>query len=177
MHGRSAVDILLRLDGRFRSVALLDMIEHSPTIGHNVPATVFKLGEDGHDEAMLRAACGVGGSLVNGRGGRRTADPIRASRVGLADRPHRLGYLRGDQSRRAPGAHWGDRPYGDLVGRGDGKERASLPGTFRLCVARGFQPGRTADIAVGTALTGRPPHRSVREELPHTAPPSGMTVG
>jgi len=28
-------------------------------------------------------------------------------------------------------------------------------------------------IAVGTALTGRPPHRSVREELPHTAPPLG----
>ena len=25
-------------------------------------------------------------------------------------------------------------------------------------------------IAVGTALTGRPPHRSVREALPHTAP-------
>ena len=26
-------------------------------------------------------------------------------------------------------------------------------------------------IAVGTAIAGRPPHRSVREELPHTAPP------
>ena len=25
-------------------------------------------------------------------------------------------------------------------------------------------------IAVGTALTGGPPHRSVRAELPHTAP-------
>jgi len=25
-------------------------------------------------------------------------------------------------------------------------------------------------IAVGTAIAGRPPHRSVREELPHTAP-------
>lgn len=24
-------------------------------------------------------------------------------------------------------------------------------------------------IAVGTAIAGRPPHRSVREELPHTA--------
>jgi hypothetical protein len=31
-------------------------------------------------------------------------------------------------------------------------------------------------IAVGTVITGRPPHRSVREELPHTAPPSGQTI-
>ena len=30
-------------------------------------------------------------------------------------------------------------------------------------------------IAVGTALSGRPPHRSVREELPHTAPTSSRT--
>jgi len=30
-----------------------------------------------------------------------------------------------------------------------------------------------ATVAVGTALSGRPPHRSVREELPHTAPISG----
>jgi len=28
-------------------------------------------------------------------------------------------------------------------------------------------------IAVGTAIAGRPPHRSVRAELPHTAPPLG----
>jgi hypothetical protein len=28
-------------------------------------------------------------------------------------------------------------------------------------------------VAVGTALTDRPPHRSVRAELPHTAPTSG----
>ena len=27
------------------------------------------------------------------------------------------------------------------------------------------------EIAVGTAIAGHPPHRSVREELPHTAPP------
>ena len=31
-------------------------------------------------------------------------------------------------------------------------------------------------IAVGTAVSGGPPHISVREELPHTAPPSGTTV-
>jgi len=30
---------------------------------------------------------------------------------------------------------------------------------------------RTQVIAVGTAIAGRPPHRSVREELPHTALP------
>ncbi|MGI9302955.1 MAG: hypothetical protein ACR2RB_09630, partial [Gammaproteobacteria bacterium] len=28
-------------------------------------------------------------------------------------------------------------------------------------------------VAVGTPLTGRPPHRSVRAEFPHTAPASG----
>ena len=33
--------------------------------------------------------------------------------------------------------------------------------------------GLRQGIAVGTALAGGPPHRSVREELPHTAPPLG----
>ena len=32
-------------------------------------------------------------------------------------------------------------------------------------------PGKCAvQVAVGTAIAGRPPHRSVRAELPHTAP-------
>ena len=31
-------------------------------------------------------------------------------------------------------------------------------------------------IAVGTAVASRPPHRSVREALPHTAPPLGQTI-
>jgi len=31
-------------------------------------------------------------------------------------------------------------------------------------------------VAVGTALSGRPPHRSVREELPHTAPTLGLVT-
>jgi|GEM_PF-4088628 len=31
-------------------------------------------------------------------------------------------------------------------------------------------------IAVGTAVTSRPPHRSVRDGLCHTAPPSGQTI-
>ena len=30
-------------------------------------------------------------------------------------------------------------------------------------------------FAVGTTVSGRPPHRSVREELPHTAPTLGFT--
>jgi hypothetical protein len=34
----------------------------------------------------------------------------------------------------------------------------------------------TQSIAVGTAVTGGPPHRSVREGLPHTAPPLGQTI-
>lgn len=32
-----------------------------------------------------------------------------------------------------------------------------------------------AFVAVGTPVAGRPPHRSVREGLPHTAPTSGQT--
>lgn len=31
-------------------------------------------------------------------------------------------------------------------------------------------------VAVGTAITHSPPHRSVRAELPHTAPTSGHNV-
>ena len=46
---------------------------------------------------------------------------------------------------------------------------ASLVMTARMGRA---SPG----IAVGTAVTSRPPHRSVREGLPHTAPPLGRTI-
>ena len=34
--------------------------------------------------------------------------------------------------------------------------------------------GDVIRVAVGTEVTPRPPHRSVRAELPHTAPASGM---
>ena len=34
-----------------------------------------------------------------------------------------------------------------------------------------------SSVAVGTALTSGPPHRSVREGLPHTAPTSGSCDG
>lgn len=37
-----------------------------------------------------------------------------------------------------------------------------------------IQPEQQSGVAVGTAVTCRPPHRSVRAELPHTAPASGM---
>jgi hypothetical protein len=36
--------------------------------------------------------------------------------------------------------------------------------------AQKTEPG----IAVGTLITERPPHRSVRAEFPHTAPTSGV---
>src|SRR5215510_4834611 len=36
---------------------------------------------------------------------------------------------------------------------------------------------RPFSVAVGTALASGPPHRSVREEFPHTAPTSGLCDG
>jgi chemotaxis response regulator CheB len=35
------------------------------------------------------------------------------------------------------------------------------------------EPRQYTVIAVGTSITGRPPHRSVRADFPHTAPTSG----
>ena len=34
----------------------------------------------------------------------------------------------------------------------------------------------TTKVAVGTTITRRPPHRSVRAALPHTAPALGLDV-
>ena len=34
----------------------------------------------------------------------------------------------------------------------------------------------TLGVAVGTSIAARPPHRSVRAGLPHTAPPSDTSV-
>ena len=58
--------------------------------------------------------------------------------------------------------------------------RLGLPTSAKLPKARSsvkkpFFVKKTV-IAVGTALSGRPPHRSVREVLPHTAPPLGQTI-
>jgi len=44
-----------------------------------------------------------------------------------------------------------------------------------LMAVLGVMTSRTLWVAVGTPVTRRPPHRSVREELPHTAPASGQT--
>ena len=38
---------------------------------------------------------------------------------------------------------------------------------------RAFCPTHVEVVAVGTALSGRPPHRSQRAGLPHWAPTSG----
>ena len=40
----------------------------------------------------------------------------------------------------------------------------------------GLAPESALRIAVGTAIADRPPHRSVRAELPHTAPPLDTSV-
>ena len=40
---------------------------------------------------------------------------------------------------------------------------------FHICT----KLGRTQTVAVETVVTHRPPHSSVRAELPHTAPTSG----
>jgi hypothetical protein len=37
-------------------------------------------------------------------------------------------------------------------------------------------PESALGVAVGTSITARPPHRSVRAELPHTAPPADTSV-
>ena len=44
-----------------------------------------------------------------------------------------------------------------------------------LDVLQTSSPPVTSLVAVGTEVTPRPPHRSVRAELPHTAPTSGVT--
>lgn len=61
----------------------------------------------------------------------------------------------------------------------------ALPGAVRVaevnsdpCLLGDFSmprhlPALVVGVAVGTAVTCRPPHRSVRAELPHTAPASG----
>jgi hypothetical protein len=52
-------------------------------------------------------------------------------------------------------AGWGGHGGGGHGGGGHGGERGHL-------------------IAVGTPITGRPPHRTVRAEFPHTAPTLGV---
>jgi len=56
-------------------------------------------------------------------------------------------------------------------------------GECSLLLRKAFEEGRLLEpekgtqIAVGTVIADRPPpHRSVRDELRHTAPPSGQTI-
>ena len=46
---------------------------------------------------------------------------------------------------------------------------APIPNTLRLFPNHGL-PGVIHMVAVGTIITDRPPHRTVRAALPHTAP-------
>ena len=50
-------------------------------------------------------------------------------------------------------------------------ERALTKGLMvKIRVNHNYGAAQGFGIAVGTSVTGGPPHRSVREELPHTAP-------
>jgi drug/metabolite transporter (DMT)-like permease len=57
-----------------------------------------------------------------------------------------------------------------VAGVSEGAERS---GTHTYCDAT-WTFDRQNGIAVGTSITGRPPHRSVRADFPHTAPTSGV---
>ena len=61
-----------------------------------------------------------------------------------------------------------------------GPARGGPRNNFRITREARFRHGSPnsehASIAVGTAVSGGPPHRSVREGLPPTAPPLGQTI-
>src|SRR5216684_5215453 len=46
--------------------------------------------------------------------------------------------------------------------------------TDAMCHERTHAPQQTASDAVGTRVTSRPPHKTVRAAFPHTAPTSGV---
>jgi hypothetical protein len=113
--------------------------------------------------------------------------PLRLPRVAVADSP-RQAASRDPGPMAEPGrvkAQVTDRArrWGSLVrggGRGNCRHRCRhhCPLSPRRS-SRWCGPASTSAIigvAVGRALAGHPPHRSVREELPHTAPTSGMTI-
>ena len=89
-----------------------------------------------------------------------------------------------DDERRTVGRH-GDGVVGVLtdrcVGRGETPKSGQSPCPFRSSrrVAPGNftpRPPQNRAVAVGTALSGGPPHRSQRAGLPHWAPTSGVGV-
>jgi hypothetical protein len=54
-------------------------------------------------------------------------------------------------------------------------ELARMPSPQQSDTLLNYQPrGLNYLFAVGPAITGRPPHRSVRAEFPHTAPTLGV---
>ena len=57
-----------------------------------------------------------------------------------------------------------------------GRDGAAIPFTWGSFIPYSMPVYPGAFIAVGTPVTGRPPHRSVREELPHTAPTLGLVT-
>ena len=57
-------------------------------------------------------------------------------------------------------------------------KQANLPALTRsryACSKDYYAQNKGCLVAVGTEVTFCPPHRSVRAELPHTAPTSGVT--
>ena len=52
--------------------------------------------------------------------------------------------------------------------------RIGLGGTVSTSFTEPYNVARQFAFAVGTRVTSRPPHRSVRAACPHTAPTSGV---
>ena len=63
-----------------------------------------------------------------------------------------------------------DEDFGpdSLLGRGNDTE--VVLSREVLAALKRLNPGLSAEVAVGTPVARRPPHRSVRAALPHTAP-------
>ncbi len=65
---------------------------------------------------------------------------------------------------------FGDRQPFLRASRGSASERQPVLGGSFLQLSGSCKHVSKRLIAVGTAVAGGPPHRSVREYLPHTAP-------
>ena len=67
--------------------------------------------------------------------------------------------------------HWAEMLQGGFQRRGAGAPEAGTDNIHHGVLPE--FPSADQRVAVGTALTGGPPHRSQRAELPHWAPASG----
>ena len=109
-------------------------------------------------------------------------DPPDGRAVGSpGSRAWRTPYMPGSSTARGPPATR-DNATGDVAFRLMGRRRHPESVISRLNsrpartpVQRFAAPSRAPTVAVGTALSGGPPHRSQRAELPHWAPRSGPT--